>query len=199
MRRIFQLLLLLAASGCATTAPPDLQAEGSSWQSTLDQEQFQFNEENSNAFYSLSQCNGNFKIHMIYDPSIRPLLTIRFERDGKEVISITGFTHSVFGTIGDVLYFAHFSPIGSGCAVSAHDLTTGKTLWKTTLDALPPIEHSAYSNRVNMSLLAGPDKQARGYVQISGREEGGDYAEVLDAQTGAKLAHRIYRQRYGVQ
>jgi hypothetical protein len=107
--------------------PPDrMAARKEAWQKNLDHEKFRFSESTAGVLYSLSQYQGDCKVHMVYDPKFHWGLTLRFERDGNNVMTIGGHTESVFRTDGNVLYFASFSTSSQGCTVFANDLTTGK-------------------------------------------------------------------------
>jgi hypothetical protein len=196
-------LIGLVVFSCSTAAePPDpLAAKKEKWQKQLEDTKFHFSKDQAGVMYSLSQCiRGDYKIHMIYDPKTWWMMTFKFERDGKELLTIDGHDRSVFRIDGNVLYFAHFPPLSSGCTVTAHDLTTGKRLWETRLNAIGDIDHSKYRNEVTMDLvnLTGLDKEGEGSVCITGRESYGDYCEVLDRNTGKVLAHKTYRQGSGV-
>jgi hypothetical protein len=191
---------LTTASRLPAADPPDpLAAKKEAWQKTLERMPFRFSESDAGVLFSLSQYGGDCKVHMIYDPKERWRLTFRFERDGKEVLALHGHTGSVFRTVKNVLYFAHFPTASSGCTVAAYDLTTGKKLWETKLSAVGTPSHSAYSNHVTMGLssLHDLDKDGEGIVSITGRESFGDYIEILDRGSGKVLAHKVYRQGFG--
>jgi hypothetical protein len=137
------------------------------------------------------------------EPSRRPgpqswQITFKFVKDGKELLVINGHTRSVFRTRNNVLFFAHFPVAGSGCVVSAHDLSTGKELWKTTLSAVGTPKHSMYSNEVTMGLsgTTGADGKDEGVVSITGRGSFGDYIEIPDETTGKVLARKVYRRGF---
>jgi hypothetical protein len=198
VRHMLILSIAMAVTLTAVAAAPDrLTVRGEAWQKVLERESFHFSESEGNLMFALSQFGGKCQIHMIYDPSDRSQITFKFIKDGTELFEIVGHPHSVFRTEKNILYFAHFSPWGQGCTVSAHDLDSGKKLWETKLDALPLAGHSAYSNEVTMGLssLTGTEQKDEGIVSITGRESYGDYVEVLDRETGRVLAHRVYARR----
>jgi outer membrane protein assembly factor BamB len=124
--------------------------------------------------------------------------TFKFKRDGKEVLKIDANDEADFRIEGDVLYLTHFSRGFQGCRVTAHDLKTGKQLWSSRLKAvqcLLPI--SAYTNDVSLKVLKDSAESSDGVVWITGREDYGDYCEVLDKKTGTRLAHKVYREGFG--
>jgi hypothetical protein len=191
-------LIGLVVFSCSTAAePPDpLATKKEKWQKQLEETKFQFAKDQAGLMYSLSQCiRGDYKIHMIYDPKTWWMMTFKFERDGKELLTIEGHDRSVFRIDGNVLYFAHFPTSTSGCTVTAYDLSTGKKLWETRLDAVGCPSHFAYMNQVTMDWSGLPelDKEGEGSIKITGRESFGDYIEILDRNTGKVLAHKIYR------
>jgi len=194
------IVALVAASLSRAADPPgQLAAKKEAWQKALEDMTFRFSESDAGVLYSLSQYSGDCKLHMIYDPKERGQLTFKFERDGKEVLTLPGHTGSVFRTVKNLLYFAHFPTYSSGSTVAAYDLTTGKRLWETKLNAVGNPSHSAYGNKVTMGLssLHDLDKEGEGIVSITGRESFGDYIEILDRSTGKVLAHKVYRQGFG--
>jgi hypothetical protein len=196
------IVVISLSTGCLSPgadSPDPLVAKKEAWQRTLDRGSFCFPESDAGVLFSLSQYGGDCKVHMVYDPKEWWRLSFRFERDGKEVLTLDGHTGSVFRTVKNVLYFAHYPRSTSGCTVAAYDLTTGKKLWETKLNAVGTPMHSAYSNRVTMGLssLHDLDKEGEGIVSITGRESFGDYVEVLDRGSGAILAHKVYRQGFG--
>ena len=195
-REILSLLVLLIAMAFLTTAAEAdrLPARGAAWQKVLDRDPFQFSENDASVLFALSQFMGKCQIHMIYDPMKPGGITFKFVKGDKELFTIGGHTGSVFRTEKNILYFAHFTTGGQGCTVTAHDLDTGRKLWETELNAIPPQSHSGYSNRVTMGLsrLTGTEKEDEGIVSITARESFGDYIEVLDRETGRILAYKIY-------
>ncbi len=193
--------LLLAGLSPAADPPDRLAARKEAWQKALDRTEFRAPGDLRGLQYSLSQYHGDCRFHLTYDPSNvanRWRMRFAFERGGKELIVLHGHWESEFRCSNNVLYFARFSASSAGCTVAAYDLTSGKKLWETELKAIQVFNHSAYSNEVAMSVgsLDGVDRDGEGYVQITGRESAGDYIEVLDGKTGARLAHRVYRDRF---
>ncbi len=196
------LIGLVAFNGSMAAEPPDpLAAKKVKWQKQLEETKFQFAADQTGLMYSLSQyIQGNYKIHVIYEPNLWRNMTFKFERDGKEALTVSGHAHSVFRIDGNVLYFAHFPTNTAGCTVAAYDLAAGKELWKTQLNAVGFPPHSVYQNEVTLdwSGLPGLDKEGEGSIKITGRESVGDYIEILDRTTGKVLAHKIYRSGFAV-
>jgi hypothetical protein len=168
------------------------------WQEVLEGEEFHFVQSDVGLVYLLSQFGGDCQVHMVYDPAKSWAMTFKFVRRGKAAVTIEGHTESVFRAEGDLVWFAHFPRSTSGCAVSAHDLSTGQEIWRTKLRAVGNPEHSKYENRVAiyLSRLTAVERGDEGVVVIVGHESYGDYKEVLDQKTGALLAHKTYRKGY---
>ena len=184
------LAILLAAGLSAGESPAE------KWQARIDREQQgDLDPADFSILWSLHLYNGKCQVHMIYDPKfIGDLKTnfgelkITFVRDGKDILSIDGHFYSVFRAHEDLLYFAEYDPIGSGCEVAAYDLGTGRKVWRTELKGIGPVAHSAYRNRVTMELLDD-------VIRVQGYEGAGDYVEILDKKTGKTLANRTFPQR----
>ena len=201
MRQDFAVVIAwVCCSGNSQSAdPPDaLAAKKEAWQKSLNSSKFSFPDSSPSVIDSLSQFRGDCRIHMIYDPNQHGL-KFKFERDGKELMTLTGHTQSSFRTDGKVLYFAHNPTSTTGCKVTAHDLSSGKKLWETELKAVGMVSHFGYSNAVMLHLtsLDKLDKEGEGCVYIAGRESYGDYVEILDRATGKLLANKVYRKGFG--
>lgn len=87
------------------------------------------------------------------------------------------------------VFVARCPCIASGCVLIALDMVSGKRLWRTRLEALGPVGHSQYLNRVQLSFQ--PD---HGLV-VYGNESGGKYIEVVDPATGRSLSNRRVDER----
>jgi hypothetical protein len=171
---------------------------GRQWQARIDAEpRFQFDEEEGNVLFSLREFAGDCQVHMIYDPTSPADWTFNFVRHGKVVLELKGHEFTIFRTNPNdpfregkrssekILYFADYSPYSDGCLLVAYDLRTGKELWKAQLKGIGAVDHSVYSNRINMDL----DESV---VRVAGREAGGNYVEVVDRKTGRTIAHRLF-------
>jgi hypothetical protein len=97
-----------------------------------------------------------------------------------------GHGETVVAVCGGALYYADFSPIASGCAVVAVDLTTGEQLWRAELRGLGPVDHSKYRNRVILDV----DRNA---VRVLGKESSGRYIEYLDRKSGRTVGHKVFK------
>ena len=178
---------LLATTIWQTSRGEEPSAE--QWQKWIGEEKLAaYKAEAGSLVGSLFQYRGDCQIHMIYDPakSWYPL-TLTFVRDGKDVLALKAHLHSVFrtGNRKDVLYFADFNPIATGCALVAYDLGTGKQLWRTQLQGIGPVDHSKYRNSVSLDLLDG-------VILVCGYEAFGNYVEIVDWKTGKTIAHRVF-------
>lgn len=147
---------------------------------------FHFNVDEANARYSLKQSEGKWPVQTIEAPGSGNLV-FQFTCKDKQRLSVEGHGQSVFRIANDTLFFAHFVPTRTGCAVAAYDLDTCKELWRTKLEGLGNISHEQYRNRVTMDL-------SNNDVSIRGNETYGDYIEVLDQKTGKQVAHKVYRR-----
>jgi hypothetical protein len=112
-------------------------------------------------------------------------LTVRVKDGGREVLAFRGHWETAFTRLGDTLFVAEFSPIASGCAVVAFDLTTGRQVWRCRLRGLGPVAHSRYRNRVTI------ETDGR-VVLVRGWEALGRYIEVVDPKTGKSAGHKKY-------
>jgi hypothetical protein len=92
------------------------------------------------------------------------------------------FLRTALARSGDLVLVAEFSPISTGCSISAYDLRSGERAWHTDLEGLGPIDHSKYSNRVRMEAI---DR----VLVVRGWESAGRYVECLSVADGRKLSN----------
>ena len=158
----------------------------SRWQEYLDNKEFGFREEETDVFYSLSNFDGDCQIHMVMNRPRHGSIEFRFVRDGKTLLSVPGREYVPFRHADNLVYFAHHSlHTGSGL-LGAYDLNTGEKLWLKRLRGVESDAHLAYRNQVNLRLLDG-------VLHVIGHESLGDYEEILDRETGERLAYRVFR------
>ena len=110
---------------------------------------------------------------------------ISVTNEGDDIFSWKGNYTSVFRIAEDRLYFADWSPIGTGGEIVAVDLLSGKELWRKQLKALGPISHSGYANSIRLDLK-------RGGIWIWGKESLGKYVEVKHPESGKTIAHKVF-------
>lgn len=112
-------------------------------------------------------------------------LKISVTSEGKDVFSWKGNYKSVFRVSEDRLYFADWSPVGTGGEIVAVDLLRAKEIWRTQLKALGPISHSGYANSIRIDLRQGG-------LWIWGKESFGNYVEVKSPDSGETIAHKVF-------
>ncbi len=198
MARTLVAAMILLAVAAPTRADDPLKERKKAWQGELDAvPEFVFHKEWANPLQSLIGHGADCEIRITREPKqpvqeLGNLLTFEFVRDGKVILTLRGSIWTVFRAVKDRVYFAIYHPATMGGDIAAYDLTTGKRLWQTRLEAAGYIQHSAYMNLINMSMSERPNEDP--VVWITGQETYGDYMEVLDAKTGTRLAHRLFRQ-----
>jgi hypothetical protein len=109
---------------------------------------------------------------------------IRIKKGEKTVLETEGSYHdeTALARSENVIFVADFSPIASGCAVTAYDLETGRKLWHTALVGIGPTAHSRYYNRVQMDVIEE-------VLVIRGWEAHGKYIECLATASGRAVWH----------
>ena len=112
-------------------------------------------------------------------------LTLRIMKDGKEVYTF----HSNVGTVltrkGNVLFFAEFPGMTSGCSVFAYDIRAKKQLWGVGVRGMTPT-HSFYQN-------VGTIATSGDAVVVKGKETCGNYIVYLNAETGKTIGRKEFR------
>jgi hypothetical protein len=130
----------------------------------------------------LQQSGAEYDVTLSSDHHKPGAVKIIIARDQKSAYRWAGHAHSVFQIVGHRLYYADYSIQGTGGAIVAVDLTTGKIAWRQPLQALGPIEHSKYFNRMNLEADANS-------VRVTGNESAGRYIEVKETATGRTVAN----------
>ncbi len=92
------------------------------------------------------------------------------------------FSRTAIARSGSLVLVSEFSPISTGCSISAYDLESGMKVWHTDLEGLGPIDHSKYSNRVQMEVI---DR----VLVVRGWEAAGRYIECLSISDGRRVWH----------
>lgn len=126
---------------------------------------------------------NDYEVELLKKDKYHSAIKIR-DKSGRVVFSFEeGRLSLVFTRWRDTLFVAAHSHIASGCEVVAVDLQSGKTLWKTRLQGIGPIEHSQYLNRINI------DTDGKRII-VYGNEANGRYIEHLDLKTGKMLVNK---------
>jgi hypothetical protein len=77
-----------------------------------------------------------------------------------------------------------------GCSIIAYDLANRKELWKTRVQGIGPIAHTAYDNQVALELVGDA-------LKVLGNELAGQYVEFVDLKTGKTVGHKLFRKGFG--
>jgi hypothetical protein len=109
---------------------------------------------------------------------------LRFLKNGELAAEFESKPSSVFVSAGDVVYFAEFSALRTGCTIIATDLKSRTLLWKCRLRGIGPTTHSAYYNLVLVQLQDD-------LLIVYGNEANGRYIEAVDVKSGKTIANRV--------
>jgi hypothetical protein len=153
-------------------------------QAVAENKEWSWSDDRANPQYSAEHLGDGYKAEISLMPADPQSVAIRLIHGGSGAYSWKGHGRSVFVQRDDVLYYADFSPMSSGCTLVAVDLRAGRRLWKTGLWGIGPRGHSQYLNLIN---LAFDGK----YVVVYGNEMVGRYIELVDAATGRTAGHRL--------
>jgi hypothetical protein len=153
-------------------------------QARLDAQAWTFDEAQATLEYSTAQLGEGYSVKFLDGPR-RFIGTIQISRAGRILCSFPGHSGTTFVRRGHILAYASYWPIASGCAVVALDLESGREIWDASLIGLGPIPHSMYRNEVALKVVGDS-------IEVTGRESGGNYVEILDWETGHTLARRVF-------
>ncbi len=162
----------------ALAAAPD-------YQKLADDAKWEWKDDQATAAYSAKNLPADYKVDIAKKPDGFGVVLKFKNKDDKEILSIDGHTGTVFVVKDNILYYADYSGIATGCSLIAVDLTNGKKLWKTPLKGLGPIDHTKYRNAVALELVEGA-------LRVLGNEAAGKYIEFVDPATGKTVGHKMF-------
>jgi hypothetical protein len=178
---------LLATLGC----DPKPAKPSTDWQKHADSMDWIWDAREANLLFCVRREFDDYQVEIISLKSgkagLEKSLTVRVTDGDKEVYSFKAREDTVFTRRGDLLYFAEFNPITTGCSVVAYDFKAKKQLWKTDLKGLGPIDHSKYRNEVAISMTN------EDVIYVRGNEAGGRYVEFVDAKTGKTVGNKVFK------
>jgi hypothetical protein len=168
---------------------PNLDELKERYQRRADEAVWRWDDDKAHVGASVARYQGGYDLDFKWDSPERAFeATIRFCKDGKDVLVLKGHRGTQFAQQGSVLYYADFIAISSGCTVIAYDLERGKQLWKTNLKGLGPIGHSKYRNAVMLEV----DREV---VTVVGKESAGKYLEYVDVKSGTTVGNRVFKDK----
>jgi len=128
------------------------------------------------------------------DPYQIELKHLKYDQFEVRVLAGNKFIHAfkahrgtTFKICGSYLVYPEFNPGDTGGWITAYDLLKAKQLWKQELEAVGPISHARYYNRLVLDVIYG-------VVFVQGWESYGKYHEYLDLKTGRRIANRIFEK-----
>jgi hypothetical protein len=189
MRLAAVALLMLAGWWLTAFAAPA--PEEKDYQKIADKEEWKWTPERARARDSAKNFKGDFQAEAVEKNAEGFKSTIvKFLKGDDVVFTVEGHEGTVFAGKDNVVYYAEYSLIASGCSVIAYDLKAKKQLWKTSLKGLGPIKHTRYTNQVILDIKDDA-------VHVLGKEAAGTYVEYLDLKSGKTVGHRIFEKAGG--
>lgn len=170
-------VLLLSLLG---VAPPSID-----YQKSASEAKWSWSDEQASPFYGISQSGSEYDISIKSAGKHRAIYTYSVGRNGELLYSWPGHRATVLRILDDRLTYADWNPGSSGGRVVAFDLLARRKLWEAPLQALGPIEHSSYLNRLILQV-------GRDVVTVYGNESRGRYYEIKDAETGETIGHQVF-------
>lgn len=155
------------------------------YQKLADDTKWEWVPERATVLYSILNYHGDYQVEMVKKPNTFGELTIRFTKDGKEGLVLSGHHATTFVGKDGILYYADYHGSANGCTLVGYDLANKKVLWKTPLKGIGPIAHFGYSNAVVVELLGDA-------VKVIGHEASGNYVEFVDLKTGKTVGNKVF-------
>lgn len=141
--------------------------------------------ERASIMFSLLEASSPYDIRVLRPHDKRGVLSFQIMDGDREVYGWLGHAHSVFVLRGQRLYYASYSTESCGGVVVAVDLSVGKEIWRSPLNAVGNVPHFGYRNLINIA--ANDDA-----VSVFGNEGAGRYYELKDVKTGRTVGHKIF-------
>jgi hypothetical protein len=183
---LFGLAAFATEIGAGEPAPDD-----KDYQKIADREEWKWVPERASARDSAKNFKGDFQAEVDEkDTDGRKSATVKFAKGDDVVFTIDGHAETVFVGRDNIVYYADFSQISTGCSVIAYDLKVKKQLWKTGLKGLGPLAHTRYWNQVTLDIKDDA-------VQVFGKEAFGKYVEYLDLKSGKTVGHKVFEKLGG--
>lgn len=162
---------------CMMLIPATAWGQAIDWQKTIDGSRWGWSDEATTPLYcAVRQADVPVTLAVTQDKRVEI---------SAGAIKLVGHEHTVFHLRDGVMYHALYHPSSSGATIVAIDVATGKELWRSRVTGLGGVEHSAYSNHLN--LQAGKD-----VLIINGRESFGLYQEFKRLTDGETVANRVF-------
>lgn len=164
--------------------------DGMDYQKVADGAQWGWSESEAGPFYCMGQLPEKYGVRIATLPGERSRFTFAVTRDSRDLYTWRGHRWSIFRVSDDQLFYADWNPNASGGDIVAVDLRTAKELWRSSLQALGPVEHSAYANHLNLTMNSE-------VITILGNEGAGRYIEFKSVETGKTVGHKIFPKDAG--
>jgi hypothetical protein len=189
MRVAFLVSLVLGLGAFAASAAPA--PEDKDYQKIADKEEWKWVPERASAGSAAKNFKGDFQAEVVEkDTDGRKSAMVKFAKGDDVVFTIEGHAETVFAGRDNIVYYADFSQISSGCSVIAYDLKAKKQIWKTGLKGLGPVAHTRYRNQVMLDIKDDA-------VHVLGNESFGKYVEYLDLKSGKTVGHKVVEKLGG--
>lgn len=107
--------------------------------------------------------------------------------DSDDGLSLPCHLFTDFECRDGILYYPIYKPRRSGCVVGAYELSSGKELWRSQLEASGAAKGMAMRNTVGIWV-------SEDVVVVRGHEGRTAYAEVFHRESGERLGHRRFGQ-----
>ena len=174
-------------------AAPVPKGETADWKAAIQSRDFEFDHDHFGAQRSVEAARKAGLTARFSVPVDSRGGTFTFAKRGGPKVELKGHVWSTAVVHGEVVYFADYDPIASGCTIVAYDLTTGKQGWSKEVEGLGPINHSKYLNIVALTVEQCPRTKRSFALVVTGWEAAGAYIEVLDLLSGKQLAHKKFK------
>lgn len=137
------------------------------------------------AFKNSPDNKGKYQVALKTPNGEGRRMTLELYQDKNLIHSFIVHPESSFIIHKGLLVYVSYLQLASGCSLTVFDLNSKKKLWKSQLHGIGPVSHSAYGNKVYLSL----DKDR---IMVKGNESSGKYIEIRNLHTGKLLGYKVF-------
>lgn len=157
---------------------------------TLAQEKWEWSDEKASISHYFLHGSNEYQLELVRGVMADSWdMQVRISDGSQNLLKWDTHRFGAFVIKDEVIVYADFSFVASGCELIAFDLKDQKQLWRVTLKGVGPVSHSEYVNRINLELR-------RDQVVVYGKETAGQYIEVRNLKNGELTSHDVGPGKY---
>ena len=157
---------------------------------TLAQENWNWSDEKTSIVHYFLNGSNEYQIELVRGVMADSWdMQVRISDGSQNLLKWDTHRFGAFVIKDEVIVYAKFSFVATGCELTAFDLKDQKQLWRVTLQGVGDVTHTEYVNRINMELR-------RDQIVVYGKETAGQYIEVRNLKNGELISNSVGPGKY---